>query len=193
MLAVCAVMGAGGLLLCLYERTYSGIDASVFFRDSNAISKNPFYFGLISNLGAVFWTATAAITLQTGFILRHTARENADFFLLFALLSALLCTDDLFMLHETALPAIGISEFFTYFIEATLLIYILLRFNKFILEGFWLPLFLALSCLALSVLLDKALTFRAQTTIEDTFKFIGITLWLYYFWRVSGKALKADA
>jgi hypothetical protein len=188
---VCAVTGIGGFLLCLYERIYGGIDASIIFRDPNAIAENPFYFGLISNLGAVFWAAAAAITLQTGFILRHTTRENAVFFLLFGILSAFLCADDLFMLHETALPAIGAPEFLTHFIEAALLLYIMLRFSKFILEGFWLPLFLALSFLAFSVLLDEAFTFRAQTTMEDTFKIIGITFWLYYFCRVSSKALKA--
>lgn len=180
----CVVAAVLSLLVFIYERSHPGFDASVLFRDPNALASNPAYYGLFSNIGVLCWAIAATVSLFTGYIMMRK-RGYYGFFLLGGCLSAILCFDDLFMIHEYALPHFGIPESFSYVCEGFLLLILLWVYRAYILKGFWLPLFISLAALSFSVLLDSAPPFRGETTIEDTAKLIGIAFWAYYFTSMS--------
>lgn len=96
-------------------------------RDPAAIAEHPPYFGALSNLSILLWSASAAVCFLSGALLKvlqpisqHTSRpishaqvpahrqlwltDAPAFFTTFAYLNALLCLDDTYLLHEAILP-----------------------------------------------------------------------------------------
>jgi len=85
----------------------------VLFRDPVAVAHGEAYFGLVSNLGILAWTAAAAICLFAGLQLRlgGTAPLHASFFLWSSAITTVLLLDDLFLLHEIRqLRVLGLTE-----------------------------------------------------------------------------------
>lgn len=169
-------------------------------RDPTAISGNPFYLGLISNLGVLLWAATAAICLFSYTVLRRYGRnsELAPFLLWTGLGTTLFCLSDFFLLHEEVLPNyFGISEKIVFSVYGLLGILYLIRFTTLILKTEYLILVIAFIFLWLSVVFDQFPPQLGQSTdfsyfLEDAPKLIGISTCLMYFCRVSALAFQQE-
>lgn len=106
------VIFAGVVLLTsivIADRLF-GFDYYDLVRDPNAIAGQPKYFGLVSNLGVIFWFAGGFAALQAywagaGFAAPHLRRA----LLAGGLFSGLMGVDDLLMLHEAVATA-GVPE-----------------------------------------------------------------------------------
>ena len=70
-----------------------------------------FYYGALSNLGVLLWNATGTIclTLALQVWLAGARRSMVAFFLTGGLFSIWLGLDDLFLLHDGVLPALGVG------------------------------------------------------------------------------------
>jgi hypothetical protein len=70
------------------------------------------YFGMASNIGVLYWAVAASCCGLAGFALQRRPEPRATTSLLIAaaLFTALLCVDDLFMLHEEILPKLGVPQ-----------------------------------------------------------------------------------
>lgn len=145
--------------------------------------------GVISNMGALLWCATAVICLFTYFFLRRYSRNNDTSFLLYSgLLTVLLLFDDFFMLHDGLIPLyFSLSEVWVYFTYVILAIVWFVYFREQILQGEFIILGFAILFLGLSTIADLFLPQGEQVVflIEEGFKFYGITTWLIYFTRDS--------
>lgn len=145
----------------------------------------PFYTGILSNLGIVFWCFTAAIQFFAAWILRRTNSGSLESGLLFwsALLTLVLMFDDFLLMHERLGHTIESVIFVTYGILVAI---IALSYRQLIFRTNYLVLITALGCFMLSMILDNVLTqigidIPYRTTLEDAFKIIGIIGWAYYF------------
>lgn len=176
----------------------TGTPLIVLTRDPVSSFEVPAYVGLLSSMGGLLWAATAAVCL---FAAGRSSVPALSRFLRWAgLLTALLCLDDTYLLHEDVFPAMlpvrGV-EYMVYAAYALFLATFVLYYARLILKTEFLLFAAALACGAISVLMDKALPYRASdgsviqvnTYVEDCFKFLGIVLWLGYFVRVARRAM----
>ena len=158
-------------------------------RDPAAIARHPIYYGALSNLGVLLWSASATACLLGTLAVKALSgrQETVYFFTAFGILNALLCADDLFLIHESILPhKLGIPEevMFAFYIAA--LSSMLLRFRKTLLRTQPLVLGTSLLLFALSVSSDLApvisnLPRNDIFALEDGSKFIAIFVWSSYF------------
>ncbi len=187
------------LALTLASRL-AGISISYFTRDPSAIMGEPFYIGLLSNLGILLW-CSSAVTCLFSFIVfqgvvKHT--EFALFFLFSSVLTIVLLFDDLFLIHESVFPHyLNIPEKFFYVSYVIALLAYLARFRKTILKTEFLLLLLALNFFGLSIIIDlfqqtfHLLRPSLADLIEDFSKFLGIIGWCTYFVRVCTKQVRS--
>jgi len=188
------------LLIILFFSLQFSIPVSVYMKDPVSVAKLPFYTGLISNAGVLFWFATFLICSFTFLINRNTngGNKNASFFIYFGGLALLLMLDDLLLLHEQVFPDyLNTSEKIIYLTYMIIFAGGLLIYHKIILSTNFLLLFLGTGFLGLSIVVDMFQE-RIEDKIgqyriffEDGFKFIGIVGWFGYFFncasiRISG-------
>jgi len=203
-LAVLLTLGFGVAVLVgvwvAGHRLGSKVTVDFYFRDPAAIAKLPFYTGLVSNMGVLVWGGCAALCLLTYAAVKRlapAAREWRRFFLMGGVLTALLVTDDLFMVHEELIPEVlfpkkgglfHIKEgavMIAYMVYELAFLwrcrYTILRRTDFALLA------IGLGGLFGSILADKAglkHLVSDKTTrvfIEDGLKFLGILGWTLYF------------
>ncbi len=161
--------------------------------DPAALSGQPFYFGALSNIGVLFWIASAAICLFSAALLStlKARSESIRFLSAFGSLSTVLGLDDLFLLHERAFPfLLRVSQSSVLLGYAIILLICLCRFRKILLNhrpaafGVSLILF-SVSVLSDIVPLDPILGATTNNNIfhllEDGTKLIAIFVWLTYF------------
>lgn len=166
-------------------------------RDPATIALHPPYFGAVSNLGLLLWSASAAVCFLSLVLLRVMQPERKDlcaFFAVFAGLNTVLCLDDTFLLHEAILPnrlpflripePVVLATYVLILLGAVVTFRKLLLKNQPLLFGFILLLF------AVSVGFDQLpssqwLSEDAVFLIEDGAKLLAIFLWLAYFARAS--------
>ena len=171
------------------------VEISVLTRDSLAIADGKFYFGFLSNIGILIWTAASSICMFT-FLLLSNAQQLAgsrSFFLYSSLLTLFLLLDDLFMMHEKVFPLyLNVNEKIILALYPIFISSFLLFQRKLILNSPYLVLLSALGFLGLSMVFD--ILFPNQTPagylLEDGFKFTGMIGWFYYFLQVSFSTLK---
>jgi hypothetical protein len=144
--------------------------------------------GVLSNLGILLWTATAAICL---FVAR-TERDRlsapvARYFLCAGLLTLWLALDDGFQIHEELSPQyLHIRERYVYLALAVATVAHLWSARAVILRSNWSLLALAFGFLAGSALLDTLLAgwFKQigewEFFYEDGAKWLGIVCWSAY-------------
>lgn len=178
-------------------RWQKSIPISHLTRDPLAIFEGLFYFGLLSNIGAIFWCFSAAICLFTCAVL-HKKNNNDDllsFLLFFGLFTSLLCFDDFFLFHDSILPLyLHIDEKALFGIYGIAISILLIRFRKLILKTEYLILFFAFGFFSCSILTDlsKFLTPKhLRYLVEDGFKFLGIICWSTYLTRLCLNHVKA--
>ena len=163
-------------------------EPAVFLLDPMAIAQDParccaFYSGAVSNLGIVLWASAAAIAVFAA----CAGAASADRKFLFATgaFTAVLMIDDLFMLHEEALPSLGVPEIAV--MGAYLAIaaaYGLVFFRKIVAGQAALAL-LAAGLMAASIIEDQTkILWPIHDLVEDGAKFTGVYCWfLFVAWR----------
>lgn len=176
--------------LCLQR----AVPVTVLLRDANSMAATGlFYQGALSHLGVLLWWAAAVVSAFTYVVLRRAPRQpervggSRAFFLYLSVFTAVLTLDDMFMLHEEALPNyVGVPEEAVYLSYGVLALGFV-RFLPVIFRTPFLLLALALGFFAFSVLTDYGmlrflfeLPEGAGLVIEDLSKALGIVSWLGY-------------
>jgi hypothetical protein len=187
------------LLLLATAWLQSEVKFSVLFRDTFAVAEVPIYYGLFSNIGICLWVATGAILLFSAAILSNADKlsKYSNFFLSFGSLTLLLAIDDFFLLHERVFPwYLKVSEKITFMIYGIIVLYLIFRFRKIILQNNFKIFITAILFLSLSIAVDLSLStdsflFKVEDTyfFEDSLKLIGIVSWCFYFIKISGEKL----
>lgn len=197
---LCAGASLGGCLAAYGIGKATGLPLIDLTRDPAASFQFAPYAGFLSTLGTLLWAAAAAACLLGA---RAGAAPGAGKFLLHTgLLTALLCLDDAFLLHEEILPALvpvrGV-EYGMYLLYSLLTAGLVWGNARFIMRTDFALLAAAIAFLAISMMMDKVLPYRAadgsvnEGTVffEDCFKFAGIVFWLGYVARTARSGGKA--
>jgi hypothetical protein len=132
------------------------------------------------------WCVCAAICLFSSAILKvaNQAQEYTKFFLYSGLLTTLLLVDDFFLLHEFVFPQyLYISERIVYAAYVIVFSSFFMRFRKILKKTEFLILLAAILSLELSIICDMIWE-GMPIFVEDTFKLVGITIWVTYFVRL---------
>ena len=151
-LAVSAVLFGVVLLLHFWK----GIPIGRLTRDPVSISKLPIYTGFLSQIGIIFWSASAAISLFSAKVLsRHPDTLRIKPFLFVSgLLTMLLALDDVFLLHEEFFPYLGVPQNLVFVSYAGFLLFYLIRFYSIILKTEYILLGMALVFFGISITID---------------------------------------
>lgn len=116
--------------------------------------------------------------------IKNKRKKKIFFFLSSAIFTSILLIDDFFMFHDYLLyfESFRVAPIITYSIYALLLFWYIINFYKIILESRYIFLILASVFLGLSVIIDLMFDSKGlQYFIEDGFKFLGITNWMFFF------------
>ena len=166
-----------------------GVSLEKFTRDATAVADvNPFV-GVISNLGILGWCTAASICLFSSFRIRYRlsnkTNEYIDFLLFFGLTTLGLLIDDLFLIHEWFVPKVlNLPEGILILIYGLTVLFGIIKFKIIIFQTERIFLGLAFAFFSLSIAIDFLETFSTiynYIFLEDSFKFLGIISWVYYF------------
>lgn len=150
-------------------------------------------WGIFSYFGVVMWAAGTACCAVAWTFLTRTSRSHPlrPWFLASALLTGALTIDDTFLIHDLVLSDyVGIPEILVLLGYSGAIGWYLIRFRRELLSRADSAVFLAsLSLLGTSLAIDVAAqefgTFPFVNAIEDLPKLLGITAWLYFFFRAT--------
>jgi len=177
------------------HQAIGGIPISMLTKDALGYLHAPVYTGILSNVGIMLWSATAAISLFAAIHLHlHQGKPTAKRFLFFsAMLTLFLAIDDGLMLHETILPDyLHLPEIAIYLFYAVIVGSYLTCYFRHMLETDYLLFILALLALGSSVAMDVTLfNSDKETFFEDVAKFFGIVFWLAYYTRTASASISA--
>jgi hypothetical protein len=175
-----------GLLLLAAVWLQTRVPVAVLMKDPLAVAHATktcchFYYGLVSNLGIMVWTAGAAISLFAALLLFCAARPKAEmwFFAAAAAFTGWLTLDDLFMIHEDVLPQLGVPEAITYVLYAGAAAGYFLLSWRAILASRPALMASALVLLGTSVAIDVLVQSETAVRVflEDGAKLLGILAW----------------
>ncbi|MEZ4913880.1 MAG: hypothetical protein R2798_07485 [Chitinophagales bacterium] len=159
----------------------------IFLLDTNTAADVPTYYGLVSNIGIICWSAAVAICFFSGMLYRkvYLQPQLAQSYFTAGTITFFLLMDDAFMFHEAVFPHLfGIDEKVIHFLYIVLVSYWLYKYFYILVQQSVLLLLLAFAFLGVSMLgdsLDLYNTFDGGYFIEDGLKFLGIVTWLAYF------------
>ena len=176
-------------------RLFFDVDIGKITRDPVQIMNGDPLEGMLSNVGILFWCATAAICSFGSIVLRNQTGARSFSFFLFAsaCVTSLLLFDDFFLLHEMVFPMyLHLPQNLVYALYVMTIAAFLIFFYERILATEYILLILALSFFGLSIfidILDHFISVPAVFLFEDGFKFFGIVTWMFYFVRVSFDSL----
>jgi hypothetical protein len=175
-----------GVLLLAAVWLQTRVPVSVLMKDPLAVVHETktcchFYYGLVSNLGIMIWTAGAAVSLFAALLLFCADRPKSEmlFFAAAAAFTTWLALDDLFMIHEDVLPQLGVPEAITYGLYGSAAAGYFLLSWRAILESRPMLMALALILLGSSVGIDVLVKSEsaARVFVEDGAKLLGILAW----------------
>jgi len=150
-------------------------------KDPLAMAKLPFFYGIFSNLGIMLWASAAAINFAGAALLRSEPRKTR-FLFVSGIFTFWLALDDLLMFHETVFPLyLNIREdviYIGYFF--IIVIYLIYFLRDIYLFTDYTLLAAALAAFGSSMLIDL---FWGFVFAEDGAKFLGIVLWVVYYFR----------
>lgn len=181
------------MLLVLFLKLRFDIDTGNLTRDVNALAKLPIYTGLVSNLGILFWCASATISLFAGWFGKNKGTISIEAFLVYSgMLSVVLLIDDLLQLHEVFFPEqLQVPEMVVFAIYGIFTIMLFFHYRKIILTTNYLILLTCLLLFGLSLIVDLFLDgFPGENLLEDGAKFIGILTWFGYYASLSYETVK---
>jgi hypothetical protein len=148
--------------------------------------------GVFSYFATLMWAAATTCCVIAWIFLTRTSRSHPlrTWFLASAVLSGALTIDDTFAIHDQVLSVnMGISERLVFLIYSIPVIWYLVRFRRELLDRQDSALFMvSLLFLGSSLAIDAIESTRAfpfDHTIEDLAKLLGITAWLYFFFRAT--------
>jgi hypothetical protein len=171
----------------------SGVKMTKLSQDPLAQLGQPFYLGMISNLGILLWMTSASVTLFSSFHLKSgfAHPHGASFLRWAAVLSLMLMCDDLLMLHEQVFPEyLRVSENLVYVFYLAYISLFFLKFWRLILgQDNYKLLVLAFFFFGMSLALDLDLL-PGGIDIEDSFKILGLTTYTFFFVTLSSDWLK---
>ena len=125
------------ILIVAIASYYLNIPIYRFTRDPLAIAGGHPFLGIVSNIGVILWSATAAICFFSYAILK-TSKKSHDarsFIVAGGFMSLLLLLDDLFMLHERIYPKyLGSSEIIVFLFYGSLLLLYLVKYRLYIIK-----------------------------------------------------------
>lgn len=181
------------LLLVLYLKLKFDIDTGFLTRDSNAVAHQPIYIGFVSNLGILFWCASAAITIFASSLEKNKKNIGIESFLLYSgALSLILLFDDLFQLHEEVFPNnFNIPEIAVLAVYGSFAALVFYRFRTIIPSTNFLILLICVGFFGISILVDVFHPeFPGESLVEDGAKFAGVVTWFGYYTSVSFDSIK---
>lgn len=179
------------ILILLAVSLISDVPVRIFTRDPLQIVDAPFYTGILSNIGILFWSAACSVCLFTYF--GYRAYPNSSFLLFSGILTLALLLDDFFLFHEVVYRNyLHIPQKVIFTVYLISVIYMLFKFKTTIYESEFVFLFSSLFFFFLSGIFDVIPQnyFTFHHLFEDGFKFIGIIFWSVYYIRTSFSYLK---
>jgi hypothetical protein len=187
--AFCVVVyGAVGILMAV-----SGHPFGYFSRDAAATLEAHPAVGMLSYTGIlVLWTA-AVSCLLVALHLSRTRTGSLTPLLLAGLGTAYLAVDDLFQLHESGFPELGVSQDVVLGTYAVLALAYLWRYRDYFRGHEWPLLAIAGAALAASIVVDQfgssVVTGDRERFVEEGFKLFGYALLATYFVRLALRLL----
>jgi hypothetical protein len=193
LLMVVAVAMAVFVALLYAWSVARSVPMALLTRDLAATAGLRFDVGIVSNIGAMVWCATASISGFAAWHLRGmpAQRERAGLLGAAALLLFLMGSDDFLMLHETVYPKLGLSEAFVVLLYGVGYGAMLLRWREVVLDSELLLLALGTVLFAGSVIVDGFA--KDSTALEDLLKLSGQVLWLLYFVRLAARGWRESS
>lgn len=173
------------VLLIMAISIEADISFGIFTRDPMAVAEGKPYFGLLSNVGILFWCAATTLCFFISSLIQDAASQpSRRFFIMSGLFTLLLLLDDLFLLHEDVLPhSLGIRQRYVLLLYLLLALLYLVSYWKVIFSKHPVVMTVALALFALS-LTEDALALapeRWRYLLEDGAKLFGIVSWFNYF------------
>ena len=161
------------------------VPISKFTRDPSVLLNGTPLHGFLSNIGVLFWSWTAAISLFCYALLRKIGdkSEFAKFVLTGGLLTFMLLLDDFFMFHDWIFPKLGLKEKIVFLFYAAFVLFYLVKFKQFILTRDYTLLLTAFFFFACSIIVDTfpySMLGMWHHLFEDGTKFLGIVSWFAY-------------
>ena len=180
------------MLLVLFLKLKYDIDTGNLTRDANAVAEQPLYIGLVSNLGILFWCASAAICFFSGWIGNKRGGASIESFLVYSgVLSVILLFDDLLQLHEDFFPEeLHIPEEWILLLYTSLAIAVFFQYRAIIPSTNYLILLSCTILFGLSIAIDLFDPgIRGGGFLEDSAKFLGVLTWFGYYTSVGYECL----
>ncbi|AXH96368.1 hypothetical protein DV701_09775 [Ornithinimicrobium avium] len=165
-----------------------GIDLQLMTADAGAVEASP-VAGIMSNIGILVWAAGAGIPLFTSF---YSHGWQARLLRAGGLMTLLLAIDDTLMLHDEALPALGIPESVVLAVLGLLTAGFLVWYRRHVLAGPKVFMMLAVAGFTLMLVLDTLEPLgllKGHAVIEEGFKLIAIVNWTGYFVMLAARTL----
>ncbi len=181
------------IVVTIHQETKT--DISIITQGPIAVMGAPVYAGLLSNVGVLFWSFSAAICFFCSAVLRKDInnRELPSFMLFSGIITSVFMLDDLFLFHESFYPIyLNVPENAVYAIYGIVLLLYFIRFRTTIMDTDFLLLFFALGFFGLSTAFGKW-PFELQASqylFKDGAKLFGIVTWFAYFTRIGLKRVK---
>lgn len=153
------------------------------FLDPAYLSGEPWYTGVLSDLGVLGWASAAVTALWGGWVAGQTGRPTAARFLRGgALVSVVLLADDLFQLHADVLRFMGLPKGIRQLLVVLPAVVWLVRRAADIARTRWVILVGALVGFGASLVVDGLA--RPGSTlglfVEDSAKLLGVLAWTQY-------------
>ncbi len=177
-----AMWAAGGSVLAFVGAQRS-VALEQLFLDPAYLAGEPWYTGVLSDLGVLGWASATVTALWGGWVASQTGRPTAARFLrAAALVSAILLADDLFQLHADLLRFLGLPKGIRQLVIVLPAVVWLVRYAADIARTRWVILVGALIGFGASLLVD-GLAAPGSTVglfVEDSAKLLGVLAWTQY-------------
>lgn len=192
-------LSAMALVPAILASNKYGISYADFMRDPVFLLKGELYIGWFSQLGCMLWFVAVGFCFLSAKLIPkdHPIPMLKSFLIYSCCLTAALGADDIFLLHDEILPYFGVKENLIMLVYLLGVTFLLLIYFKVILKTQYIVLGLAFFFLGLSMSLDRLPGQKIfapgqwqSVLYEDGAKFIGIVLWMVYFYSVGKLSLK---
>lgn len=193
-LSIVYVLTLSVLFIVVTIHQQTKINISDLTQNPASIMGAPFYVGLLSNIGILLWSASAAICLFCSAVLRKDInnRELPLFLLFSGIITSIFLLDDLFFYENIYTAYFNVSEKTVYLVYAIMVLLYLMRFRVTIFGTEFLLLLFAFVFFGLSVILGmKLIDLPASYYLfKDGAKLFGIVTWSTYFTRIGLRHVK---
>ncbi len=195
--AVIALVTAAVLVVAYLATRAAGISFTDLSRDPAATLDGPWYTGILSTSTIVLLLVGAGIALFAASLLPSSRGPSLRGLLVaLGLVVIVVAADDLFMLHESVFPLVGVGSVMTFAIYGIALFAVLWIWREVISSATdWVFLMLAALGMGISVAVDVILEERILTLpfsgelIEDPAKIVGMVFMTYYLIVTAHQAL----